>query len=149
MDIFIQIRKTVTNVHKHWNPKNTKHLRLSFLIQVQNFFITFLSLRFFDIRGKRSNFFLCWLFHLTPPHAAPRCKLLVWPRRVPENHLPSSRVESLFFFSNSKILSPWRHSRPRSHILSGVFIMTSVIVISALHAREHLHSMCAPNYSMH
>ena len=33
----------------------------------------------------------------------------------------------------------------RPHFLSGVFIMTSKIVTSTLHAREHLHSMSAPN----
>ena len=72
-------------------------------------FITFLSLRFFDMwRGRDTKkFLLCWLFHLTPPRAAPRPKLLVWPRRAPKIGLlrPSPNLNSLFF-SNSKILGP-------------------------------------------
>ena len=38
----------------------------------------------------------------------------------------------------------WRHSHPQSYFISGVFIMTSVIVISSLREREHLRSMFAP-----
>ena len=41
---------------------------------------TFLSLRFFDMRRERHNFFLCWLFHLNPTTCGPQRKLLVWPR---------------------------------------------------------------------
>ena len=105
MYIFIPIRKMFTMFvecsYAYRNPKNLK------LVQVWNFLFTFLSLRFFDMR-ERHNFFLCWLFHLTPPRAAPHCKLLVCPRQAPENQLPSSSVESqqTFFFSNPKILSP-------------------------------------------
>ena len=49
---------------------------------------------------ERDNFFLCWLFHLTPPRAAPHCKLLVWPRRAPKIDLlrPSPNLNKLFFF---------------------------------------------------
>ena len=102
-----RIRKTFTNVHKHRNPKNTKHLRLCFFGSGTKHFITFLSLRFFDMRRERHNFFLCWLFHLTPPRVAPRRKLLVWPRQAPKINYPrlSPNLNSLFF-SNSKILSP-------------------------------------------
>ena len=46
-------------------------------------------------------------------------------------------------FSNSKILSASGHDV--IHVLSGVFIVTSLIVTSAPRAHEHLHSMCAPN----
>ena len=87
INIFIRIRKTFTNVHKHRNPKNTKHLRLSFGSGTK-LVITFLSLRFFDTRRERHNFFLCWLFHLNPTTCGTHCKLLVWPR------IPSSRFES-------------------------------------------------------
>ena len=93
---------------------------------------TFLSLRFFDMRRERYNFLLCWLFHLTPPRAAPRGKRLIWPRRAPKIDLlrPSPNLNScvesqLTVFSNSKILSSslqaWRHSRPRSHFLNWGF----------------------------
>ena len=61
---------------------------------------TFMGLRFFDMRRERHNFFLCWLFYLTPPRTAPRRKLLVWPQRVPEiDFLPlASNLNKLFFF---------------------------------------------------
>ena len=129
MDIFIRIRKSFTNVHKHRNPKNTKHLRLSFFASGTKLLFPFFSLRFFDMWRERHSFLLCWLFHLTPPRAAPHRKLLLWPRRAPENQLPSSSVESqltvCLFFSNSEILSPslraWRHSRPWYHFLFGFF----------------------------
>ena len=98
------------------------------------------------------NFFLCWLFHLTPLRAVPRRKLLVWPRRAPENQLPSSCVESQLTVSfqipksSAHRFRAWRHSPPpHSHFLSGGFYLISVIVASSPRAREHLHSMCAPN----
>ena len=54
-----------------------------------------------------------------------------------------------FFFqipkSSARRFRAWHHSRPLSHLLSGVFIVTSLIVTSAPRACEHLYSMCAPN----
>ena len=49
---------------------------------------------------ERHNFFLCWLFHLTPPRAAPHRKLLVWPRGAPkiDSLRPSPNLNQLFFF---------------------------------------------------
>ena len=51
-----------------------------------------------------------------------------------ENRLPSSSIESQLFFqipkSSAHRFRAWRHSRPRLHFLSGVFIVTSVIVTS-------------------
>ena len=84
---------------------------------------TFLSWRFFDMKRERHNFLLCWLFHLTPPRATPRCKILVWHRRAPENQLPFSSVESqlLFFFSNPQILSPSLPGHDVIHIPSPIF----------------------------
>ena len=106
IDIFIRIQKTFTNVHKHRSPKNTKHWRLSFGSGMK-LLITFCSLRFFDMRRERHNFFLCWLFHLTPPRVAPHHKLLVWPWQAPKiNFLPLASNLNSLFFSNSKILSP-------------------------------------------
>ena len=66
-------------------------------------FITFLSLRFSDMRRERLNFFLSWLFHLTPLRAALRCKLLVWPQRAPKIDLlrPSPNLNSLLFFKST------------------------------------------------
>ena len=73
---------------------------------------TFLSLRFFDMRRERHTiFFLCWLFHLTPPCAAPFVEPN-WSRLgETKNRLPSSRLESQLtaFFQIPQILSASRH----------------------------------------
>ena len=98
---------------------------------------------------ERHNFFLCWLFHLTPPRAVAAAKLLVWPRWAPKIDLirPSPNLNSFCFFQipKSSALPGMMSFTSPVHILSGVFIVTSLIVTSAPHAREHLHSMCAPN----
>ena len=90
------------------NPKTPETLTTLFLGSGTKLFITVLSLRFFDMRRERHNFFLCWLFHLTPPRAAPRCKLLVWPRRAPKIDLlrPSPNLSSLFFCFFFKFENP-------------------------------------------
>ena len=110
---------------------------------------TFLSLRFSDMRRERHNFFLGWLFHLTPPHAAPHHKLLVWLRWALENQLPSSSVKSqltvFFKFQNPQLTGMMTFMSPGPISYQGFFIVTSVIVTSTPHAHEHLHSMCAPN----
>ena len=117
------------------NPRNPQNTDDS-LSSGTKLFIIFLSLRFFDMRKERHDVFLSWLFHLIPPRAAPRCKLLVWPRRAPENQLPSSCVESQFtvFFqiqkSSAHRFRAWCHSGAWLHFLSGGFIVTSVIVTS-------------------
>ena len=51
------------------------------------------------MRRERHNFFLCWLFHLTPTTCSPRRKLLVWPRQTPKiNFLcPSPNLYSIYF----------------------------------------------------
>ena len=112
-------------------------------------FITFLSLRFFDMGREKLNFFLCWLFHLTPPRAAHFVEPN-WSRLdKTKNRLPSSRLESqhtIFFkFQNPQRFQAWRHSHPRSYFLSVIFIVTSLIVTSTPRPGEHMHSMCAPN----
>ena len=110
------------------------------------------SLRFFDMRREKHNFFLYWIFHLTPNNVwHPHRKLLVWPRRPPKIDflVRSLNLNLLVFFSKSQNPQPrfraWRHSRPWYNFLSGEFIVTFLIVTSASRAHEHLHSMCAPN----
>ena len=122
------------------NPEIYETLTTLFFGSGTKLFITFLSLRFFDMR--RDNFFLCWLFHLTQLREAPHRKLLVWPR--PDQKSTTflwHRISTVFFFKSSghdiiHIPSPFP---------TGVFIVTSVRVTSSPHAREYLHSMCAPN----
>ena len=124
------------------NPKNTRNW-----FRYETFYYLF------EFKEReRHNFFLCWLFHVTPHHVRPPLQTTGLASASSENRLASSKLKSqltVFFFSNSKILSP---SLPRMtsftfpvHFLSGVFIVTSVIVTSAPRARKHLHSMCAPN----
>ena len=64
-------------------------------------------------------------------------------------HPSKSKTQLTAFFqipkSSAHHLLAWRHSHPQSNFLSGVFIVTSVIVTSSPRAREHPHTMCAPN----
>ena len=77
-------------------------------------FITFLSLRFFDMGRERHNFFLCWLFvnrQLSTHWLNKRAAHFVDPNWYrgdeTKNRLPTSRLESQLtaFFSNPQILS--------------------------------------------
>ena len=114
-------------------------------------FYSLLSLRFFDMRRERHNFFNKRAAHFVDPN---------WSRRgVTKNRLPSSRLEfqlthsefksqlTVFFFEfqNLQCFHAWHHSHLRFHFLSGVFIATYLIVTSASCTHEHLHSMYAPN----
>ena len=71
-------------------------------------FITFLSLRFFDMRRERVNFFLCWLFHLNTTTCGPRRTLLVWPRQAP-------KINYLLLASNLNSNSPNQRAAPVAH----------------------------------
>ena len=107
---------------------------------------------FFLIWGKRETQFLSML---TFPSEPAMCGTflrpqLISPRRVPKmdllvRSLNLNKLSFFFKFQNPQLFRTWRHSRPRSYFLSGFFIVTSLIVTSKPHAREHLHSMCAPN----
>ena len=108
------IHSDMENVHKcsyaYRNPKNTK------LVQVQNFLLPFLSLRFFDMRRERHSFFLCWLFHLTPPCAAPPPQTTGLASTSSENRLALSSVETYCFFQI-----------PKSSGLLGITSFTSLV----------------------
>ena len=149
------------NVHMHRNPEtlttlgssDTKLLLHSWLLSFQH-----------EERERHKQFLLSWLFHLTPPRAAhlvdpnglasPRLEnQLALPRS--ESQLASSSFKSqltAFFQKSPKILSS---SLPGMtaftslvHFLSGIFIMTSVIVTSFPREREHLRSMFAPTRAL-
>ena len=69
---------------------------------------TFLSLRFFDMRRERHNFLLCWLFHLTPPRAAPPLQTTGLASASTENRLNglASNLNSVFFkFPNPQTIT--------------------------------------------
>ena len=142
--MFIRIRKTFTNIHKH-NPKTLE------IGSVTKIFITFLSLRFFDMRRERHTQFLCMLTFPSEPHQVRHPNANYWSglRELQKStSFVQDQISTNYFFFYSKILSASGHDDihvPRSHFLSEVFIVTSLIVISAPPAREHLHSMCPPN----
>ena len=104
------------NTHRmfimHRNLKTLETLEESLLVKVRNFYFPFLSLRFLDMRRNRQNFFLSWLFHLSPPRAAPPPQTTVLASASSENQLTRLEFKSqltVFFFSNSQILSASGH----------------------------------------
>ena len=112
IDIFIQIRKMFTNVHNVLTHigirKLSKHWRLSG--SGTKLFITYLSLRFFDMRRERHNFFHKRAAHFVDTN---------WSRfGETKNRLPSSRLESqLTAF----------YQTPKSSALTGMTLFTSPV----------------------
>ena len=89
-------------------------------------FIYFLTFRHEE---RKTQFLLCWLFLNRPKSTTPAGLAL-----------PRVKSQVTVFFKNHQILSPSLPGRtsltPQSYFLSGVFIMTFVIVISSAHERE-------------
>ena len=143
------------NVHTDRNPKNTKHWQLSWYRYET--FITFFKFRF-STRGERDiQFFYADCsssvsFQLTDTtNARAHSAVHNWTglTQVQKSLHLSPNPNSLLLFKITKIPNP---SLPGMtsftspvYFLSGVFIVTSVIVTSPSRARELLHSMCAPN----
>ena len=94
-----------------------------------------LDFKFFDTRRERHNF-----YHTD-------CSYIAYSHTPTPARLARARIKSqlTFFFQITKNLSPsfpgMTSFTPQSHFLSGVFIITFVIVISSAHERE-LYSMC-------
>ena len=134
MFINIKIKKT-------WNTYNSFFLGFRY----ETFYYLF---EFKVFRYERETQFLSILTFPSDPAANYRSGLGELQKSTP----PPSKSKSQLF-SNSKSSAhrfrAWRHSHPQFHFLSGVFIVTSVIVTSFPRMREHLHSMCAPNKPMH
>ena len=80
-------------LNRHRQSRNIRNTYDSFGSGTKLLF-TFLSLRFFDTWRERQNFFLCWLFHQTPPHVAHFVDPNWSHRGEAKNWLPSSRLES-------------------------------------------------------
>ena len=132
------------------NPKNTKHWRLSWFRYET--FITFFKFRI-STRGERHNFSMLTvrpssaLNSLTQAMRAHTPQSTNWSgltqvRKINSLRL-SSNLNSLLFFKITKNPSPSRpgmtsFTSPVSFLLSGVFIVISVIVKSSPHTREHL-----------
>ena len=87
-------------------------------------------------------------FHRPPTGlASARPKIDYLPLDSNLNSLVQSLNLNCFFFQipKSSALPGMTSFTSPVHFLSGGFIVTSLIVTSAPHAREHLHSVCAPN----
>ena len=137
--------------HSYRNPKTLETLDDS-LGPGTKLLFTFLSLRFFDMKRERDTQFLTMLtFPSDPTTCGTPPQTTCLASASSENRLASSKSKSqltvIFKFQNPQPIASVHDviHVPGFHILSGVFIVTSVIVTSAPHAREHLHSMCAPN----
>ena len=105
------------------------------IVQVRNVY-SLLDFQSFDTRRERHNFYYADCSYITHSHPPPS-----WSG-------PSqSQISTDVIFEIPKNLSPslpgMTSFTPQSHFLSGVFIMTFVIVISSAHEHE-LYSMCAP-----
>ena len=95
IDIFIRIRKTFTNVHKRRNSKNTKHIRLSFLVQVRNFYYLF-KFKVFCHEERETQFLTMLTVRTSSAHDSLtqqtqgtfRRPQLVSPRRTPKINSP-------------------------------------------------------------
>ena len=135
-----------TNVHTHIGIRKTRNW---FRYEIGSgtkllFTFNFLSLRFFHMRRERHNFFNKRVAHFVDPN---------WSHlNETKNRLPSSRLDSqltLFFKSQNPQLAASGYDviHVTGHTFSLVFFffVTCLIVTSAPHAGEHLHSMCAPN----
>ena len=131
----------------HRNPKNTQNTD-DFLCSGMKLLLPTWLLGF-STRGEKDTIstMLTVPSDLTMHHIDPTG--LALPRL--ENQLASPRSESQltpFFQQSPKILSPslpgMTSFTPQSHFLSGVFIMTSVIVTPSSRECEHLRSMCVP-----
>ena len=125
---------------------------------------TFLSIKFSDMRRERERDIISYstdcsyivssqLIDSTSARASRRPQL-VSPQRAPKIHSlrlsPNLNYSSFF---KSQYPKPIASGHDVIHIPSPIstwgFIVTSVIVTSSPHAREHLHSMCEPNKPMH
>ena len=143
-------------LYAYRNPKNTKHWRLSWFRYET--FIYILEFKVFRHEERESQFLTMLTVcpssvlnslseptrgHPVDPNWSRLGELRKTPRPI------KVQISTKCFFSNPKILSysllgMTSFTSPVS-FLSGVLIVTSVIVTSSQCAHEHLHSMCAPN----
>ena len=86
-------------------------------------FITYRMFKVFDMRRERHNFFLCWLFHLTPPRAAPHRRLLVLPRRAPKiDFFVQAQISTYYSFFKSPNPQPIASGHNVIHTPSSISI---------------------------
>ena len=135
-----------TSIYACRNPKNTEHLRLYFWFRYKTFIYLF-EFKVFRHEERKTQFLSMLTFPSDPHHVRPPPQTTA--SASSENRLASSKPKSqltvFFKFQNPQPLASGHDFiHVPSPFLSGFFIVTSVIVTSALRAREHLHSTCAP-----
>ena len=109
IDIFVDT-KNVHNVHNTYrNPKNTK-------LVYETFYYLFEFKVFRHEERERHNFFLCWLFHLTPPRAA---------HFVDPQLLSPRRDQKSTCFVQAQISAPTHPTNVQSSGLNNVWISTN------------------------
>ena len=133
--MFIEIRKTFTNVDTHIGIRKTRNW---FRYETFYYLIEF---KVFRHEERETQFLFMLTFRSNPHHVRYlRHNLQVWPWRAPKIvYLPlSSNLNSTAFFPNLKILSPASEHDviyvPGHNFLFGVFIVTSLIVTPAPHS---------------
>ena len=136
------------NIHRE--SRNTRNTwRLSWF-RYETFYYLF-EFKVFRHEERETQFLTMLTFPSDPTTCGTPLQTTGLASTSSKNCLPSSSFESqltLFFQipkSSAYRFRAWRHSLSRSHLLSGFFIVTFMIVTSAPRACEHLHSMCAPN----
>ena len=134
IDMFTQIRKTFTNVRTHIGNRKTRNW-----FRYETFIYLF-EFKVFWHEESETQFLSMLTFPSDPHHVRP-------PAANYWSGLGDLQKSTCFVQAqiSARHFRAWHHSRPRSHFLSGVFIVIFLIVTSAPRAFEHLHSMCAPN----
>ena len=121
VDIFIRIRKTFTNVHKHTNSKSTKHLRLSFG-SGKKFFYNLFEFKFFRHEGREIQFLSMLNFPSDPNHVSP-------PPQT--TGLASASLRKSTYFVQSQISNNcFFFQIPKSSALLGMTSFTSPVLLS-------------------
>ena len=132
------------------NPEIHETLTTLFFGSGMKLFITFLSLRFFDMR-RETQFLTILTFPSDPTTCGTPPQTTGLASASSENWLALSNPKSQLtvFFSNSKILCPsllgmTTFTSPVLFLYLG-FLLWHLWLSHPPCAREYLHSMCAPN----
>ena len=112
-------------------------------------FIYLFEFKVFRHEERETQFLSMLTFPSDPHHVRPPPQTTGLSSASSENWLasckPKSQPTAFFQIPKSSALPGMTSFTSPVNFLSGVFIVTLLIVTSAPPAREHLHSMCSPN----